>query len=231
MKKGKIIPVLIIAVVLISPILLLIHNGVIVLDHSAKRTGEQGHEFIWKDVRYVACNVDYHEGKTIAKTEDGFSINEVKEDKTHTFLVLRSYIDQWVCVREDYVIPESGKLNAVFIDGTQFMVERLTQAIDHILANFTPEYKYETDNYWSISEDRILKEITFCFDDCPVGYSRDLTLLGSIDGKWVFAKLSDWREDTSAEAPIGVIYTFDVYTVPNECIDVIEEHWKQYFGY
>ena len=35
-------------------------------------------------------------------------INEVKEDPTHTFIVLRSFLDQWLLVQEDYVIPSNS---------------------------------------------------------------------------------------------------------------------------
>ena len=88
-------------------IVFLFASGILVFDHSAQRGFENS--VTWKGHTYVEYSYSgYHEGKTVAKTTDGFRINEIKEDPTHTFIVLRSFLDQWLLVREDYTIPTDG---------------------------------------------------------------------------------------------------------------------------
>ena len=48
-------------------------------------------------------------------TTIGLRINEIAEDPTHTFIVLRSFMDQWLLVREDYIIPADG--SSIFPNG------------------------------------------------------------------------------------------------------------------
>lgn len=55
----------------------LVTHGYIVFDHSGVRRGEGVY---WNDVLYIPSSGEYTEGKTIAKTSDGWQINEVKED-------------------------------------------------------------------------------------------------------------------------------------------------------
>ena len=74
-------------------IVLLIAKGVIVSDHSGECRGDGVY---WNNVHYISCSGGYTEGKTIAKTNDGSQINQVEEDTTHTFIVLRSFLDQYL---------------------------------------------------------------------------------------------------------------------------------------
>ena len=75
----------------------LLSRGIIVFDHSAQRAGEG---FRWKGELYIPTSAaDYTEGKTIAKTTDNWQLNRVEEDDSHTFMVIRSFLDQWLCVR------------------------------------------------------------------------------------------------------------------------------------
>ena len=91
-------------------VVLLIANGIIVFDHSGVRRGEGVY---WNNTLYVLCSGEYAEGKTIAKTNDGWQINEVEEDDTHTFIVMRSFLDDSLLVREDYDIPNSREITTL----------------------------------------------------------------------------------------------------------------------
>ena len=103
MKKKWIIPLSI----ALAVITFLFATGIIVLDHSAQRGFENS--VTWQGHTYVEYPYNgYHEGRTLAKTTDGLRINAVKEDPTHTFIVLRSFTDQWLLVREDYIVPTDG---------------------------------------------------------------------------------------------------------------------------
>ncbi len=109
MNKKLLISIISIAVVVITIFIFLFATGIIVTDYSAERGFENS--VVWQGHTYVSYSYqgEYHEGKTIAKTTDGLQINEIKEDPTHTFIVLRSFTDQWLLVREDYVIPTNSE--------------------------------------------------------------------------------------------------------------------------
>ena len=77
----------------------LVSSGAIVFDHSGERRGEC---LYWKGYVYVPAGGDYDEGKTIAKTTDGWQINEVEGDPEHIYVVLRSFLDDYLFVREDH---------------------------------------------------------------------------------------------------------------------------------
>lgn len=77
----------------------LVSSGAIVFDHSGERRGEG---LYWNGYVYVPAGGDYDEGKTIAKTTDGWQINEVEGDPEHIYVVLRSFLDNYLLVREDH---------------------------------------------------------------------------------------------------------------------------------
>lgn len=98
MKKKALLAIAIFLAITAAALLLLFTNGIIVFDHSGQRRGEG---VFWNGSMYILCSGEYSEGKTIAKTEDGWRINEVKEDDSHTFIVMRSFLDQYLLVKED----------------------------------------------------------------------------------------------------------------------------------
>lgn len=100
--EHKIIVRLIVSVAVLSLFIgVLIWNGTIVFDYSAKVVGEN--RVYWHGVEYVPASGEYREGKTIARTDDGWMINEVEGDKSHTYIVLRSFLDQYLLVRSDHI--------------------------------------------------------------------------------------------------------------------------------
>ena len=73
---------------------ILVINGTIVLDHSAKQGFE--HSVTWNGKTYVQKYYRHSgEGKTLARTDRGFDLNEVEDDPNHDFLVVRSFLDQY----------------------------------------------------------------------------------------------------------------------------------------
>lgn len=191
-------------------------RGVIIFDHSAQRSGDG---FVWKEVSYVAASAEYNEGKTIAKTYDGWQINEVKEDESHTFLVLRSFNDQYLCVRKDYEIPTSGTLNAVFIDREKVEDAELCKAVSAIIGNFRSDFTYETESMVSGSEVGKMHNISFCFEDCPVGIDPDDSHIGMLAGEWVLAQIAPYSIKEHGE-----LRTYDIYRIPQEYIEILEKY-------
>ena len=76
-------------------IIALFNIGVLVLDHSAMYKNGQ---IEWNGKIYVPCGEQrYNEGRTLAKTTDGsWSINGEEGDSSHNFIVLRSFLDQYL---------------------------------------------------------------------------------------------------------------------------------------
>lgn len=74
-------------------------SGLLVSDHSAEWRGQD--TIYWNGSYYDACSGDYREGKTIAKTTDGWDINEIEGDPSHTYIVARSFLDQYLFVKRD----------------------------------------------------------------------------------------------------------------------------------
>lgn len=162
-----------------------------------------------EDVNYRYTSFELSkEGKTIALIDD-WKINEIPEDPSHTFLVVRSFIDQYYIVREDYTIPVEGNVSCAYIGS---MMERTTdkeilQALTEILQNdytdgtpiFLSNHKDEKGNF---------KHIVVGYEDCPVGTDRSIYYIGEIDSKWVIIfrnELGEWEDD---ELP-AVYYELD----------------------
>lgn len=89
---------------------------------SAERV-EEGN-FIIEGEKYIAISIGYtKKGKTIAKA-DGFDIMEIPEDKDHTFLAVRSGLDNWTIVKESYKMND--EYQGLYADSVQQTFETVT---------------------------------------------------------------------------------------------------------
>lgn len=182
-------------------------TGLLVLDHSATRVGEG---FRWKGNLYIPCSFDCAEGRTIAMTDDGWRINAVEEDDSRTFLVLRSFLDEYTCVREDYVIPREGTLTALFWDGHRYDDPELVAVIAVAMADFSPEMTVTDDHIESITDNRHLNSLRFCYEGCPVGVSVAPGYhFGLLDDRWVLA-----RRAAGQTPEYGVPMIYEIYPIP-----------------
>ena len=106
MSKFTVICLCIFFLMIILFFVWLWNSGAFTFDHSAK-VGFEG--MVWNNKNYSTISGEYTEGKTIAKSEDGsWKINEIKEDPSHTFVVARSFSNQYLYVSDDYTVPTSG---------------------------------------------------------------------------------------------------------------------------
>lgn len=103
----------------------------------------------------ILCSGEYSEGKTIAKTTDGWQINEVVEDDTHTFVVLRSFLDQYLLVKEDYQISTSGAVTIAVWNGKNIYDEHFHVTLSKILEQATTDFEYETDGIFQLTDNQI----------------------------------------------------------------------------
>ena len=191
-----------------------------VLDHSGRSRGEG---FVWKGAVYVPGSGVYTEGKTIAKTRDGWKINRVEEDPDHIFLVMRSFLDQWLVVREDYEIPASGEITAVNWKRKQYTDPALLQTVTKILTEAKPDVCYETDHIFRISEDQDTGLLYAAYEGCPIATER-LGHLGTVDGLWMYATdIQPVRYDAAGDP---AWYTVSCYLIPEEDVSVLERYFR-----
>ncbi len=209
-KKVKILLGCLVAVVAVFAYMAA--TGLIVVDHSAERGFENS--IIWKGVKYESVSGKYNEGKTIAKVKDsGLSINEVEGDDSHTFVVVRSFIDQWLVVREDYNIPKSGKITKAYWSYQFIEDEKFLNAITEMITKVKPDFEYDTEDreIFEYTDNQNMKELYIAYEDCPVP-TIYLGYMGVIDGEWYL---------TVGKGNDTKIYC---YTIPDEYSDVFDEY-------
>lgn len=188
----------------------LLFDGAIVFDHSGIRYADS---FLWKDNHYILTSGRYkHEGKVLAKTDAGDQIMEVDNDKTHTFLVLRSFLDNGLYVREDYEIPTSGQITQVYwahdIQDTDFC-----DALTQILVNAKTDLQYETDAPYAHKDGREMYELYVGYEGCPIA-SQYLGYLGTVNGAWCIT--------TNVEETSEGQYLVSCYQIPQEFVSFLQ---------
>ena len=184
---------------------------------------EPGH-IILNGRNYVGTTGIYSEGRVVARGENDWVVEEVKEDPSHTFLVARSLLDQYLCVDETYPIPESGKISKAawdehYIEDTDF-IDAISLIVEERVTSFT----YITEAIFRKNDKQNMKELRVAYEDCPVASSA-LGWLGKINGQWVITtyESTDCRnEDGSLKA-----YEVGCYLIPDKFISVFESVAKR----
>ena len=134
---------------------------------SVDRTAEfKGRYLYWNNAIYEEKAGAYSEGNTIAMTTDNkWSVNEVKGDDLHTFIVMRSFLDQYLYVKKDYEIPQKGKVSSAYIKTYNRVVDaNFFEAVENIIDSSGETFIFNTDNIYSHAE-----TIHFVYGGCPVG--------------------------------------------------------------
>ncbi|MBO5936074.1 MAG: hypothetical protein J6Q79_00495 [Clostridia bacterium] len=211
MKNKKVIILLGVVAVAVAAVVIMVLNGVIVLDRSGERLFENG--LRWKGNEYVAVSGKYKEGKTVAKTKDGLDINEVEGDDSHTFLVVRSFLDQWLVVRDDYEIPKSGKITKAYWSYQFIEDEEFLKALEEMINKVRPDFEYDLQGrgIYEHTDRQNMKELYIAFEGCTVP-TVYLGYMGEIDGK-LYLTTSKGYNDT--------VYC---YTIPEEYASVFESY-------
>lgn len=218
MKRNTIV-VLVILVAVAALAVLLIANGVIVLDYSAVAHGAN---IYWNDTLYVECSGQYHEGRTVARTPDGWDINEVVGDESHTFVVKRNFLDQYLMVREDYAIPSSGEVTVVSYGWSDFKDEELCSTIFKILECAAAEFEYETEEIYIRTENQNMKKLYVGYNGCPIA-TEFKGYLGKVNGEWCLTTENlPWIESSGSPVPSQTVLC---YTMPEEFHAVLEAHF------
>lgn len=188
-------------------------------------TADVGSDYVrWNGKEYSITSGEYTEGRTIAKSKNGnWVINMVKEDPTHTFIVARSFLDQYLFVSKDYVVPTSGELTAVSWNGTYISDTMFLDAVSIIEAEKTTSFTYHTDGIFQITENQHMRELYFAYENCPVATNYK-GYMGQINGAWVITTYIS--QDTYNDDGYPKSYSVSCYTIPNEYWDVLSEYFS-----
>lgn len=132
------------------------------------------------------------EGKTVAKAGNT-KINAIPEDKSHTFLVARSFLDNYAIVKESYVIPTSGKAGVAYYGRERITDGEKWGLVQSILGGeYKGSFVIKTNDRFDIAN--ATESIYVGYEDCPVGTDW-LGYMGNINGHLVFIEKEDVREE------------------------------------
>lgn len=205
---------------LIGVFVFLWNTGIFEAEHSINVGFER---MVWNGKNYTPSSGIYTEGKTIATDKNNdWKINEVKEDPSHTFVVARSFLDQYLFVSEDYTIPTSGKVTSVCWNGKYIKNKEFTEAISQIEFSKTTTFDYITEAIFVHNDTQCMEELYFAYENCPVA-TVNKGWLGKIKGEWVittYISLDQYNEDGSPKP-----YMVGCYSIPNEYSQILEEYF------
>ena len=108
LSAGKLTAGLFFAVAAVCILLQLWYCGVFVTDYSVAMYAEGGMHWQGRVYQKVGSTSGYTEGRTLAKSENGWKLNEVREDPSHNIVIVRSFLDQYLYVAEGHEIPADG---------------------------------------------------------------------------------------------------------------------------
>lgn len=204
-------------------IVLLLITGVVVWcaqDHSAVVFIEGVR---WQGRSYSYTAGKYTEGETIAWGQDGWEVNEVEQDPSHTFIVVRSFLDQHLCVADDYTIPTSGKVTMAAWNNWDFIYdEEFLNVVSEIVESRESSFIYETGRIGitALSENQRMKALALAYEGCPVATEHQ-GYMGKLNGKWVLAVRIPGNEDDLTNRTDK----YDCYAIPDKYADVLAKYF------
>ena len=200
----------------------LIFGGVIVFDHSAVLNSE---ELRWNGNTYISCSGMYSEGKTIAKTSDGiYEINEVKEDPSHTFVVVRSFLDDSLYVRKDYHIPKSGDAVTVYLGGNKIEDTSFLDAISQIYSSDEDTVEVASADIHLKTDTQDMRSVHVAFKDCPIAVF--MGYLGKIDGEWIVITDPPNQLEVNDNGGIGIPHKTECQKINLKHIPILEQYFN-----
>jgi hypothetical protein len=178
----------------------------------------------WNGKEYSITSGEYTEGRTITKGKSGvWTINMVKEDPSHTFIVARSFLDQYLMVSDDYTIPTSGKITTISWNGTYITDEAVLDAIANIEAEKVTTFTYETDGIYQLTDNQHMRRLYFAYENCPVA-TEFKGYMGKVNGAWVITTYIS--SDTSNADGSPKPYSVSCYKIPNKYGDILSEYFS-----
>lgn len=180
----------------------------------------------WNGQNYspVLGDGDYTEHRTIAKGKDAdWVVISIKEDPSHTFVVARSFLDQYLMVSDDYSIPSSGDLTTVSWNGKYISNSTFLTAVSSIEAEKTTSFTYETDRVDMLTENQRMRSLYFAYESCPVAtYFKGY--MGKVNGEWVITtSISECEKNADGSQKS---YSVSCYRIPEEYWEILSEYFS-----
>jgi len=167
---------------------------------------------------------DYTEDRTIAKGKDAdWVVISIKEDPSHTFVVARSFLDQYLMVSDDYSIPSSGELTTVSWNGKYISNSAFLTAVSSIEAEKTTSFTYETDGIYKLTEHQRMRSLCFAYEGCPVA-THFKGYMGKVNGEWVIT--TSISECTKSADGSQKSYSVSCYRIPEEYWEILSEYFS-----
>ena len=179
---------------------------------------------IWNGKEYSTVGGVYTEGRTIAKSANGsWDIKEIKEDPSHTFVVARAFLDQYLYVADDYTVPKSGEITTVCWNETVIQDTDFLKAMAEIEATKTTMFDYETEGIFMLTDNQHMRELYFAYDECPVA-TEYKGYMGKVNGKWVIttAISPDQHNPDGSPKP----YSVSCYSIPDQFSEMLEKYFS-----
>lgn len=218
--KFSMICLCVFLVIVIGIFVLLWNSGVFVFDRSAIVHIEG---MSWKGQDYSHIGGEYTEGRTIAKSEDGsWKINEVKEDPSHTFVVARSFLDQYLYVSDNYTVPTNGKITRICWNGEYINDKDFIEALTEIDIAKTTSFDYETEAIFILDDSQRMKQLYFAYENCPVA-TVNKGWLGKINGRWAITTYIFSGQNKEGGSPMT--YTVGCYSIPDKYSKILEKYF------
>lgn len=180
-------------------------------------------EMVWNGREYTGASGEYSEGKTIARSKDGWNLNEVKEDPSHNFVVIRSFLDQYLYVASDYTIPKSGEVTKVCWNGKYITDKEFIDAVTKIEAEKVTSFEYKTKGIFMLTDDQHMRKLVFAYEGCPVA-TEYKGYMGKVNGEWVITTYisPDQFNADGSDKP----YSVSCYVIPEEYASILEKHFS-----
>lgn len=178
----------------------------------------------WKGRGYSTVSGEYSEGKTIAKSANGsWDINEVKEDPSHNFVVVRSFLDQYLYVADDYNIPKSGEVTTVCWNGQYITNKEFIDAVTEIESERVTSFEYKTKGIFMLTDDQHMRKLVFAYEGCPVA-TEYKGYMGKVNGEWVITTYisPDQFNADGSDKP----YSVSCYVIPEEYSSILEKYFS-----
>ena len=220
MIKRNIIGMVLAACVLAALILVFLwRGGALVGDHSARL---EGNKLVWNGRVYESSGgCQYTEGRRLATTEDRkWQIIAVREDPSHTFVVVRSFLDHYLYIAQDYAIANKGTITQIAWNGTYISDPAFLAALTQIEQEKTTSFVHETSGIFVLNEQQQMKTLYFAYEGCPVA-TEYRGYLGRIDGQWVITV--DISTDQRNPDGSPKVYDVSCYRIPEEYHRILED--------
>ena len=180
---------------------------------------------IWNGQEYSPTYGEYTEGKTIAKGNDAdWKINAVREDPSHTFIVARSFLDQYLMVSDDYTIPTEGGITTIAWNGNYITDKTFIDAVKSIEIEKTTTLTYETTGIYCLTDTQHMRALYFAYEDCPVA-TEFHGYMGKVHGEWVIT--TSISQDTKNEDGSPKTYSVSCYAIPVKYWDILSKYFSE----